>query len=82
MDKVRKTCIANNWYTNGTIKDYDNLLINMCDWDINHTEKSIREIATDIYYHSSNFDNSYTADEHIDNISYYILNDCCALFIS
>ena len=81
MSKVRKMCIENGWYTRGTNADYDNLLLNMCDWDIDQTEASIIEIARDIFNHSTGFDMRYSINEQLSNISFYILNDCCTFFI-
>ena len=53
----------------------------MCDWDIEQTEESIRDIARDIYEHSTGLDMFFSKNEHIDNIAFYILNDCCTYFI-
>ena len=81
MKKVKKTCIKNDWYTRGNKEEYSHLLNDMCDWDIEQTEESIRDIARDIYEHSTGFDMCYSKNEHIDNIAFYILNDCCTYFI-
>ena len=81
MSKVRQLCIENGWYTRGTKSEYDNLLLNMCDWSIEQTETSIIEIARDIYNHSTGFDMYYSINEHISDIALYILNDCCKFFI-
>lgn len=82
MTKVRKTCINNDWYTRGNNEEYSYLLNDMCDWDIEQTEESIRDIARNIYEHSTGFDMCYSKNEHIDNIAFYILNDCCTYFMN
>lgn len=81
-DKVRHTCIEQNWYTGGTCEQYENLLYNMCDFRVSQTEETIKAIATDIFEHSSNFGPEYTDEEHINNIAFYILNDCCTYFMN
>ena len=78
--KVRKMCIINDWYTKGTNSEYTHLLNDMCDFDIEQTIDSIKDIATNIYNHSTGFDGCYSINEHIDNIIFYILNDCCTYF--
>lgn len=45
-EDLRRFCIENNYYTRGTVKDYDNLLMNCDKW-------SLYEIASDIAQHSN-----------------------------
>jgi hypothetical protein len=80
--KVRSTCIRQDWYTRGNNEEYSHLLNDMCDFEISHTEESIKAIAEDIFNHSVGFDTDYSREEHIDNIAFYILNDCCTYFIN
>lgn len=47
---LRSLCIEENWYTGGTVEEYDNLL-NMCNVG-NITTDVIVEMATDIIEHS------------------------------
>jgi hypothetical protein len=54
----------------------------MCDFEISHTEESIKAIAEDIFNHSVGFDTDYSREEHINNIAFYILNDCCTYFMN
>ena len=78
--EVWKTCIKNYWYTEGTDEEFEYLLNVLCDSDKEQTNDSIINIAKDIYAHS-NLDKCYNEQEHIDNIAFYILNDCCTYFI-
>ena len=71
---IRGLCIKNDWYTSGTIQDY-NTLLTYCDEQHILTEERLNWIAKDIYDHSNNFDYSYTEHEIINNIICYILND-------
>lgn len=51
---LRNLCIRNNWYTCGTVKEYQKML-NICDKD-NITTNDIVKIAQDIMDHSSKND--------------------------
>lgn len=44
-DELRRFCIKHNYYTSGTIDEYDNLLTHASKWDL-------REIASDIAQHT------------------------------
>lgn len=76
---IRALCIRQNWYTDGTCRAYDNLL-NYCEDHKVLDEDALDFIAWDIFNHSTNFDYSYSSDENVENIKYYILND--ATYIS
>lgn len=63
-DKVIKMCIGHKYYTCGSREHYENMLCNkIVRKEINEeifSVDEIRDIATDIYYHSN-----YTEDEAI-----------------
>ena len=67
---LRKLCIKNDWYTNGTNEEYAKLF-DMIKKD-NITTDDIVEIASDIYEHSSNieFDEFTDVMYQIAEISY------------
>lgn len=71
---IRSLCIKQNWYTDGTCRQYDNLL-SYCDDHMALDEEALDFIAWDIYNHSTNFDYSYSGEENVENIKHYILND-------
>lgn len=81
MNKVRTTCIRQNWYTRGNNEEYSHLLNDMCAFEISQTEESIKAIAEDIFEHSK-LDNCITKEEHISTIAFYILNDCCTYWLN
>lgn len=54
-DDLRNLCIRNNWYTCGTVKEYEKMLA-MCKKD-NITTKDIVKIAQDIMEHSNDEEN-------------------------
>lgn len=51
-DKVRETCIKQNWYTQGTCKEYENLLYNLCDKN-NATDEDVMAVIYDIAEHTN-----------------------------
>lgn len=74
--KVRSLCIEYDFYTCGTIAEYDNLLLNLCDREREIDTAALVEIATDIIEHSAertlaNFDDRLTS------IMWYLANECC-----
>lgn len=84
-DKVRHTCINQNWYTIGTCEEYENLLNNLCDKD-NATDEEVMTVVYDIAKHT-NLDRicrEYGTGEAevIENIAFYIYNDCLTTFIT
>lgn len=79
-NKVVSTCISNGWYKKGCCRDYE-LMLDMCSWDIDQTEESIKKVATDIFEHSTGFDLDCSDDEHISNIAFILLNHCCSFFL-
>lgn len=83
-DKVRATCIKQNWYTMGTCEEYENLLNNLCDKDT-ATDEDIMAVVYDIAEHT-NLDKlcrEYGTGETdvVENIAFYIYNDCLTTFI-
>lgn len=74
MENLRNLCVFNNWYTNGSNKEYENLLNNV-DNLINITTDDIVEIATDILSHSN-----LELDE-LTNICFKINEACNTFFI-
>lgn len=82
-DKVRATCIKQNWYTMGTCEEYENLLLNLC--KDNATDEDVMAVVYDIAEHT-NLDRicrDYGSSEQevIENIAFYIFNDCLTTFI-
>ena len=77
-DQIRSMCIRENWYTNGTIAAYNNLLDFVNENNL-VTEEVLDFIAWDIFNHSTNFDYSYTGEEITENIKFVILNDACRI---
>lgn len=73
--KVRAMCIKNDYYTNGTVEEY-NRMFNKCDLNF-----GILEIAQDIMEHcdKEKFLYAYggTEAEFLEAICYNIINDCC-----
>lgn len=51
---LRNLCIEQEWYTSGTVKEYDHLLFDLASQKDNITTADIVEIAYDIINHSSN----------------------------
>lgn len=72
-DRIRSLCIKEQYYTNGTIQEYDELLTYV-DEHRDLTEESLDWIAKNILEHSCYF------DETISNIKFKILNDACYIF--
>lgn len=67
---IRSLCIKENYYTNGTIAEYDELL-SFVDENRDLNEESLEWIAQNILDHSCYF------DETKENIKFKILNDSC-----
>lgn len=75
---IRSLCIKEQWYTDGTIRAYDNLL-SFVDNNKILDENNLDFIAWDIYNHSTNFDYSYSGEENVENIKYIILNNAARI---
>lgn len=77
--KVRSLCIKKRYYTRGTVKEYDNLLLDLCKGEAD-IEK-IEIIANDIFEHSDieSIKHLYGCDDNevIENIAFELINDCC-----
>ena len=71
-DSLRGLCIANDWYSNGSNEEYDNLLESAAGID-NITCDDLVEIATDIKSHSD-------TDFDIETIMYLINHICNVYF--
>lgn len=82
-DKLRQTCINNNWYTKGNTEDYKNMF-RICECDTVSLEL-LYEIAENIYNHTNiasareGCDFGYTDEENILNMMIYI-NNCCYVY--
>lgn len=72
-DRIRSLCINEQYYTNGTNKEYDELLTFVDDHRV-LDEESLDWIAQNILDHSCYF------DETVSNIKFKILNDACYIF--
>lgn len=76
--KVRGICVEYNFYTCGTIEEYENLLLNLCDRDREIDIDALVEIATDIIEHSSQKSFEPFAGENLTtSIMWYLANECC-----
>ena len=53
-DDIRRLCIKNNWYTCGSVQDYEKML-SMCDNENMETDDIVR-LARDIMEHSNDKD--------------------------
>lgn len=69
MSDVRKTCIENNWYTNGDCEAYDNMLTFVNGLKHASTD-DLETIATDIKEHSD-------TDYGIAGIMFVLVSKCC-----
>lgn len=79
-NKVVLSCVSNEWYKKGSCYDYS-CMLDMCDWDVEQTEESIKKIARNIFEHSTGFDMDLSINEHISNIAFVLLNNCCYFFL-
>lgn len=52
--ELRKLCVQQDWYTGGTVEEYEHLLLDLADNKENITTADIVEIAYDIINHSDN----------------------------
>ena len=81
--KVRSLCVKKDYYTNGTCKEYENLLFNLCGSynGKKATIEHIEEIAIDILEHSDYKEimTQYgcTKEGLIEIIAFELINDCC-----
>jgi hypothetical protein len=73
LDDVRALCIRKNWYTKGTVKQYDNLLLNLVDKKEKIETADIVEIASDILKHS-------VTDYELTDICFEIAKICHTFF--
>lgn len=53
-NNLRALCVRQDWYTGGTVEEYEHLLLDLADNKENITTADIVEIAYDIINHSSN----------------------------
>lgn len=72
MGRLRALCIEHDWYTNGDVDEYSNLL-NTAHYCENITTDVLVELATDIKSHS---DTEYD----ITNIMYALAGICVSYF--
>lgn len=79
-DKVRAMCIRNDYYTRGTVEEYDRMF-KMCKMNF-----GVLGIASDILEHSDCEKLMHlccaTRTEVLENICYEIINDCCYTCVS
>ena len=75
---LRRVCIANNWYTNGTNEEYGNLfdrLRNCYGYAENLTTEKLVEIANDIWEHSE-----MPSDYTLETVLFELNRNCCTTF--
>lgn len=75
---LRRVCIANNWYTNGTNEEYGNLfsrLRNCYGYAENLTTEKLVEIANDIWEHSE-----MPSDCTLETVLFELNRNCCTTF--
>ena len=79
-DKVYQMCNRYNYYTRGDNYAYSNMLA-MCREAEDDTEY-IKQIAIDIYHHSSiQDDEEYTPEDYVAGIMGEILRNCMDLYV-
>lgn len=78
--KVRNICIKDNYYTRGTNKDYSHLLFDLCKNE-NVTLDDLKEIATDILFHSDwerkARECGFGYDDLLLNLMSILINEAC-----
>lgn len=78
--KVRSMCIAEEFYTRGTNKEYSHLLFTLCEKEELSLD-DIEEIARDILDHSDleekEMEYGVGYDDLLTNLMGNLINDCC-----
>lgn len=75
---LRRVCIENNWYTNGTNEEYGHLfdrLRDCCGYAENLTTEKLVEIATDIWEHSE-----MPCDYTLETVLFELARNCYTTF--
>lgn len=78
MDDLRKLCIKNNYYTEGTNEEYDRFLTSVK--GVEMTKNQIYYLAVNIFTHSDIESNGLSTDEIIASIMYNIAEACHTMF--
>lgn len=78
MDDLRQLCIDNNYYTDGSIDEYDRFLTSVKGAEM--TKNQIYYLAVNIFTHSNIEDNGLSTDEIIASIMYNIAKACHTTF--
>lgn len=71
--EIRNMCIANDWYTAGTVKEYSDMLEFVEEHE--PTTENIYKVAADIYMHTS-----VNVDKDLENMMFVIANDVVKTF--
>ncbi len=74
---VRAFCIAENLYTNGTIAEYNKMLLRADNSE--YSVELVEYLANDIYEHSI-VDGGYSKAELLNHFMFKIANDCTTSF--
>ena len=82
---VREMCIRNDYYTMGTSREYENLLMNLCGGmyqGVEATTEVIQKIAEDIFQHSDEeaYNRKYGGGM-FESIAFELLNECCTIHV-
>ena len=72
MEKIRRMCIDNDFYTDGDCYEYDRMLTYANNVK-RATTKEIEKIATDIKEHSD-------GDYQVIDIMFKLINECCITY--
>ena len=78
MDDLRKLCIKNNYYTKGTIDEYDRFLTSVK--GVEMTKDKIYSLAVNIFTHSDIGSNVLLTDVIIASIMYNIAEICHTVY--
>lgn len=78
MEDLRKLCIKNNYYTEGTNDEYDRFLTSVK--GVEMTKSQIYYLAVNIFTHSDIENNGLSTDEIIASIMYNIAEACYTVF--
>lgn len=73
---IRNLCTKENWYTTGSNKQYEHLLLDLCEWKENLTTEDIVEIAKDIIDHSEFKADGRTEAEVIESVAFEVMRVC------
>ena len=79
--KVREMCIRYQYYTHGDCEAYDKMLRFADNLNVENLE-GVKEVAIDIYHHSSLRDmDDCTPTEFVEGLMYGLLTECTEMYV-